>query len=109
MQLEKYSKKHCSISTPNFQFLAFPETCGQALPENLKDTLDMLENTKMWSLNSKHAERGLDVKYSALGQDDADYNIRLNGQVGKENFDNVNFDYDDFSDEDDEVNLITNA
>ena len=89
--------------------LAFPETCGQPLPENLKDTLNMLENTKMWSLNSKNAERGLDVKYSALGQDDAEYNVKSNGQVGKENFDNVNFDYDDFSDEDDEVNLITNA
>ena len=67
----------------------------------------MLENTKMWSLNSKNTERGLDVKYSALGQDDAEY--RGNGNVGKENFDNVNFDYDDFSDEDDEVNLITKA
>ena len=31
-----------------------------------------------------------------------------NDKVGEELFDNVNFDYDDFSDEDDEVNLIGN-
>jgi len=64
----------------------------------------------MWSLNSNNNNRAnIDVKYSALGQDDADYGSKTNGNVGKEVFDNVNFDYDDFSDEDDEVNLITKA
>ena len=64
----------------------------------------------MWSLNTTTDESvNVDVKYSALGQDDADYSAKGSGEVGKEIFDNVNFNYDDFSDEDDEVNLIRQA
>ena len=89
-------------------FLAFPETCGQALPETLKDSLTLLENTKLWSFNNTNKDRRtLDIKYSALRQDDADGSSKSNGNVGQEIFDNVNFDYDDFSDEDDAV-LINN-
>ena len=91
-------------------FKSFPETCGQASPESLKDTLTLLDNTKLWSLNTTTDDSvNVDVKYSALGQDDADYSAKGSGEVGKEIFDNVNFNYDDFSDEDDEVNLIRQA
>ena len=78
------------------------------MPETLKDSLTLLENTKLWSLNNTNKDRrALDIKYSALRQDDADGGSKPNGNVGQEVFDNVNFDYDDFSDEDDAV-LINN-
>jgi hypothetical protein len=76
----------------------------------LKDTLTLLDNTKLWSLNINTTDSAnIDVKYSALGQDDGEDSTKGTGDVGKEIFDNVNFNYDDFSDEDDEVNLIRQA
>ena len=82
-----------------------PETVGEASPESLKDTLGLLDNTKRWSLKSiSKNSTNVDIKYSALRQDDSER--RMNGNVGQEIFDNVNFDYDDFSDEDDDVNLL---
>ena len=96
------------LTYPTNLISAFPETCGQPSPESLKDALTLLDNTKMWSFNNSNTERAqLDVKYSALNQNDSDVSAKSNGgTVGNEQFDNVNFDYDDFSEEDDEVNLI---
>ena len=84
-----------------------PETARKASPESLKDTLTLLENTKACSLNnSDNNSSKIDIQYSALRQDDNDGDIQANGKVGQEIFDNLQFDYDDFSEEDDELNLI---
>ena len=79
----------------------FSETVNKALPESIQDVIKLKNETqpvKEVLYNFCCCQGGspggssdqVEVQYSMLNQSDKDV-------FGKENFDNVNFDYDDFN------------
>jgi len=89
-----------------------PETVNKALPESIQDVIKLKNETqpvKEVLYNFCCCQGGspggssdqVEVQYSMLNQSDKDV-------FGKENFDNVNFDYDDFnSSSEDEISAVT--
>ena len=80
---------------------------GKSLPESISDVIKLKNET----LPAKEVIRNCcrqrtgdgnsseEVQYSMLNQSDTDV-------FGKENFDNVNFDYDDFNSSDEEISTV---
>ena len=84
----------------------FPETVDKSLPESISDVIKLKNETLpvrevICNCFQRSGDGGNseDVQYSMLNQSDTDV-------FGKENFDNVNFDYDDFNSSDEEISTV---
>ena len=82
---------------------------GKSLPESISDVIKLKNETlpvkEVMSKCCQRSESGgssEDIQYSMLNQSDTDV-------FGKENFDNVNFDYDDFNSSDEEISTVRGA
>jgi len=74
-----------------FRFI--PETVHKSLPESVGDVIKLKLDTPSLAdilCGDRSAGGGEEIQYSMLNQNETDV-------FGKENFDNVNFDYDDFN------------